>query len=94
MKCANSILRIPFAAKFLFLVFLLLGGQALARLDCSPVSNTNNDLRRTVAIASNLPGTGVHSMACGLAAVASKVTPIAAKVQPYNGPNAWSFLTF
>jgi len=28
-------------------------------------------------------------LASGLAAVASKTTPISAKVQPYNGPNAW-----
>ncbi len=73
-------------------VVVFLAGQmqfAEAKLDCSPTVNTSNDLPRTVAIASNLPGTGAHSMASGLAAVASKVTPIATKVQPYNGPNAW-----
>src|SRR5918999_2857656 len=64
-------------------------GFALAKVDCGPVTNTSNDLPRTVAIASNLAGTGAHALASGLAAVASKVTPIAAKVQPYNGPNAW-----
>ncbi len=73
-------------------VVLFLPGQiqfAEAKLDCSPTVNTSNDLPRTVAIASNLPGTGAHSLASGLAAVASKVTPISTKVQPYNGPNAW-----
>jgi len=60
-----------------------------AQINCGPVTNTGNDLPRTVAIASNLPGTGAHAMASGLAAVASKVTSIGAKVQPYNGPNAW-----
>lgn len=74
----------------LFLMLLPCGrGGALAKLDCGPVTYTTNDLPRTVAIASNLPGTGAHAMASGLAAVASKVTPIATKVQPYNGPNAW-----
>jgi len=78
----------------LILIFLLLPHSkfvdvVLAKVDCGPVTNTSNDLPRTVAIASNLPGTGAHSMASGLAAVASKVTPIATKVQPYNGPNAW-----
>src|SRR4026208_1409228 len=34
-------------------------------------------------------GTGAHAIASSLAAVASKGTAIAAKVQPYNGPNAW-----
>ena len=62
---------------------------AVAKLDCGPTVNTSNDLPRTVAIASNLPGTGAHAMASGLAAVASRVTPISTKVQPYNGPNAW-----
>jgi TRAP transporter TAXI family solute receptor len=78
---------LAFAAGVVFLA-----GQmqfAEAKLNCSPTVNTSNNLPRTVAIASNLPGTGAHSMASGLAAVASKVTPIAAKVQPYNGPNAW-----
>ena len=46
-------------------------------------------LPRTVAIASNLPGTGAHALASGLSAVGSKVTTMSAKVQPYNGPNAW-----
>jgi len=78
----------------LILIFLLLPhskfvGVVVGKVDCGPVTNTSSGLPRTVAIASNLPGTGAHSMASGLAAVASKVTPIATKVQPYNGPNAW-----
>ena len=60
-----------------------------AKLQCNLPTDQSANLPRTVAIASNLPGTGAHSMASGLSAVASKVTPIAAKVQPYNGPNAW-----
>lgn len=63
--------------------------DAAAKVDCSAVANTSNDLPRTAAIASNLAGTGAHALASGLAAVASRATPIAAKVQPYNGPNAW-----
>ncbi|MSP39599.1 MAG: TAXI family TRAP transporter solute-binding subunit [Deltaproteobacteria bacterium] len=76
------------------LAFLLapvggLHGIAAAKLDCSPTSNTSIALPRTVAIASNLAGTGAHALASGLSAVASKVTTMSAKVQPYNGPNAW-----
>jgi TRAP transporter TAXI family solute receptor len=63
--------------------------HAASKLDCSPVANTSTDLPRTVAIASNLAGTGAHALASGLSAVASRATPVAAKVQPYNGPNAW-----
>lgn len=70
-------------------VFPLDRAGAAAKVDCGPVTNTSNDLPRTVAIASNLAGTGAHALASGLAAVASRATPIAAKVQPYNGPNAW-----
>ena len=62
---------------------------AVAKLDCGPTVHPSNDLPRTVAVASNLPGTGAHAMASGLAAVASRVTQISTKVQPYNGPNAW-----
>jgi TRAP transporter TAXI family solute receptor len=62
---------------------------ASPKLDCGPVTNKSNDLPRTVSIATNPPGTGAHSIAAGLAAVASKATAIAAKIQPYNGPNAW-----
>ncbi len=64
-------------------------GIAEAKLDCSPTAEKSIALPRTVAIASNLPGTGAHALASGLSAVASKVTTMSAKVQPYNGPNAW-----
>jgi uncharacterized protein len=64
-------------------------GIAEAKLACGPTVNKSNDLPRTVAIAANPAGTGAHALASGLAAVASKVTQISAKVQPYNGPNAW-----
>ena len=67
----------------------LLAGSAEAKLDCGPVTNKSNDLPRTVAIGTNPAGTGAHALASGLAAVASKTTSISAKVQPYNGPNAW-----
>jgi TRAP transporter TAXI family solute receptor len=89
MKSINLSLRMVLAMSLLTLPLHPLGAVATAKVDCSPVTNMSNDLPRTVAIASNLPGTGAHSMASGLAAVASKVTPIATKVQPYNGPNAW-----
>ena len=79
-----------------FVLLVLIGltcvprdAAAAAKVDCGPVTNTSNDLPRTVAIASNLAGTGAHALASGLAAVASRATPVAAKVQPYNGPNAW-----
>ena len=62
---------------------------AQAKLDCGPASNKSDALPRTVAIGTNPAGTGAHAIASALAAVASKATPIAAKVQPYNGPNAW-----
>ena len=64
-------------------------GIAEAKLDCGPATNKSNDLPRTVAIGTNPAGTGAHALAAGLAVVASKGTPISAKVQPYNGPNAW-----
>jgi TRAP transporter TAXI family solute receptor len=60
-----------------------------AKIDCSPVSNTSNDLPRTAAIGTNPAGTGAHSLGSGLAAVASNATPISVRVQPFNGPNAW-----
>jgi len=62
---------------------------AQAKLDCGPTANKNDALPRTVAIGTNPAGTGAHAIASSLAAVASKGTAIAAKVQPYNGPNAW-----
>ena len=73
----------------LLLALALVADPAAAKLDCSATSNTSIALPRTVAIASNLPGTGAHALASGLSAVASKVTTMSAKVQPYNGPNAW-----
>jgi uncharacterized protein len=89
MKRVNIGLRISLALNFLFLAYFPIDQRAWAKVDCSPVTNTSNDLPRTVAIASNLAGTGAHALASGLSAVASRATPIAAKVQPYNGPNAW-----
>jgi uncharacterized protein len=62
---------------------------AQAKLDCAPSSAKSDTLPRTAAIGTNPAGTGAHAIASALAAVASKATPIAAKVQPYNGPNAW-----
>jgi uncharacterized protein len=64
-------------------------GIAEAKLACGPTTNKGSDLPRTVAIAANPAGTGAHALASGLAAVASKVTQVSAKVQPYNSPNAW-----
>src|SRR5919106_1653916 len=88
MKGIDVGLRILLPLVLAFLPYVQ-PGSALAKIDCGATTNTRSDLPRTVAIASNLPGTGAHAMASGLAAVASKVTPIATKVQPYNGPNAW-----
>lgn len=79
-----------FVRMVLILLTCLLQAEAVAaKVDCGPVINSSNDLPRTVAIATNLAGTGAHALGSGLAAVASRATPIAAKVQPYNGPNAW-----
>ena len=89
MKRVHFALRISLALNFLLFINLPFHGRAWAKVDCGPVTNTSSDLPRTVAIASNLAGTGAHALASGLAAVASRATPIAAKVQPYNGPNAW-----
>ena len=63
--------------------------MAEAKLDCGPTVNKSNDLPRSVAIGTNPAGSGAHAIASALAAVASKATSISAKVQPYNGPNAW-----
>jgi uncharacterized protein len=60
-----------------------------AKLDCGPTLNKSIELPRTIAIGTNPAGTGAHAIASGLAAVASKTTQVSAKVQPYNGPNAW-----
>jgi TRAP transporter TAXI family solute receptor len=89
MNISTTGLRIILAFIFLFCPGSQFRGSAEAKLDCSPTSNTSTALPRTVAIASNLAGTGAHALASGLAAVASKVTTMSAKVQPYNGPNAW-----
>lgn len=62
---------------------------AQAKLDCGPTVNKNIQLPRTIAIGTNPAGTGAHAIASALAAVASKTTQVSAKVQPYNGPNAW-----
>ena len=81
-----------FLGASLFGVLLLAMPQPLvlaAKIDCGPVVNRSTDLPRTAAVATNPAGTGAHSIGAGLAAVASKTTPIAARVQPYNGPNAW-----
>jgi len=89
MKRVHFALRISLALHFLLFINLPFHGRVWAKVDCGPVTNTSSDLPRTLAIASNLAGTGAHALASGLAAVASRATPIAAKVQPYNGPNAW-----
>ena len=64
-------------------------GSAEAKIDCTPTAEKSIALPRSVTIASNLAGTGAHALAAGLSAVASRVTTMSAKVQPYNGPNAW-----
>jgi TRAP-type uncharacterized transport system substrate-binding protein len=69
--------------------FLAAQASAAAKLDCGPTANKSDALPRTAAIGTNPAGTGAHAIASALAAVASKATPIATKVQPYNGPNAW-----
>lgn len=73
------------------LIFFLVGQAPLAngKLNCGPTANRTDALPRTAAIGTNPAGTGAHAIASALAAVASKATPIAVKVQPYNGPNAW-----
>jgi uncharacterized protein len=73
------------------LTFFLVGQASLAtaKLDCGPATNKSDALPRTAAIGTNPAGTGAHAIASALAAVASKATPVAVKVQPYNGPNAW-----
>ncbi len=78
--------------KLLAAAALLLAGQmhsAEAKLDCGSSTNKSVQLPRTVAIGTNPAGTGAHAIASALAAVASKYTQVSAKVQPYNGPNAW-----
>jgi len=76
----------------LTLAFLLVAAQVQiveAKLDCGPTVNKSIQLPRTIAIGTNPAGTGAHAIASALAAIASKSTQVSAKVQPYNGPNAW-----
>ena len=89
MKGVNALIRIVLVINILLLPYWQLVEPALAKVDCGPVTNKSNDLARTVAIGTNPAGTGAHSFGAGLAAVASKATSISARVQPYNGPNAW-----
>lgn len=79
-------------AAFFGLLLSAMPHPLAAKVDCSPVANTSNDLPRTVAIGTNPAGTGAYAIGATLAAVGSKATPISAKVQPYNGPNAWMSL--
>lgn len=81
--------RILLAINFLLLPLGQSAEEASAKIDCGPVTNKGSDLPRTVAIGTNPAGTGAHSLGAGLAAVGSKATSISARVQPYNGPNAW-----
>ena len=92
---------LPRVKKFLaiagMLMLLVAHGQrpgfaAAAKLDCGPVIDKSEKLPRTLAIGTNPAGTGAHALGSGLAAVASKATPVSVKVQPYNGPNAWMTL--
>jgi len=89
MKLANTGLRMFLASQLLVLPLFSLPDAKAAKLDCSSGGSASNDLPRTAAIATNPAGTGAHALGAGLASVASKVTGIALKVQPYNGPNAW-----
>ena len=88
-KIKVYLLRVMFFGIFLSLIPQGATLVSAAKVDCSRVSNTTTDLPRTASIGTNPAGTGAHSIAASLAAVASKATSIAAKVQPYNGPNAW-----
>lgn len=81
--------RARFFAAVLTLAQLIVAAGASAKVDCGPVTNKSNDLARSVAIGTSPAGTGAFSLGSGLAAVASKATPIVAKVQPYAGPNTF-----
>lgn len=78
-----------------YIIALLLVPQALlidfanAKINCGPVVNKSNELPRSAAIGTSPAGTGAFSLGSGLAAVASKVTTIVAKVQPHAGPNTF-----
>lgn len=82
-------LQILLAVNFLLLPLGQWAHAAAGKIDCSPLTNKSSDLPRTVAVGTNPAGTGAHSLGAGLAAVGSKATSISARVQPYNGPNAW-----
>lgn len=84
-RCVKN--PLAFAAVVVFLAGPMQFAEA--KLDCGPVTVAGNDLPRTAAIATNPVGTGAHALAAGLASVASKVTGVNLKVQPFNGPNAW-----
>ena len=85
----NNFQLVSLAMAFMLSPLGYFRGIAAAKLDCSPTAEKSTVLPRTVTIASNLAGTGAHALAAGLSAVASRVTTMSAKVQPYNGPNAW-----
>lgn len=89
MRFLGMTLRTFIAIHFLFLPCWHWARPAWAKIDCGPTADKSNNLPRTAAIGTNPAGTGAHAIASGLAAVASKATPISVKVQPYNGPNAW-----
>ena len=89
MTGANIGLRVFLVLQLLLLPLISLPNALAAKLDCSSAGSGSNDLPRTAALATNPAGTGAHALGAGLASVASKVTGISLKVQPYNGPNAW-----
>jgi hypothetical protein len=89
MKQVDRLIGILLGASFLFLPQWRLVGTAAAKLDCGPVTNKSNDLPRTAAIGTSPAGSGAHSLGSGLAAVASKATPMTVKVQPFSGPNTF-----
>jgi hypothetical protein len=92
MKNAIIVTRFLLAISFLILPPWPNAHGASAKLDCGPITNKSENLPRSIAIGTNLAGTGAHALGSGLAAVASKVTSVTGKVQPYNGPNAWMTL--
>ena len=85
----DSAMRKLVVVGFLTALALSQAASAAAKLDCSAATSKSDALLRTAAIGTNPAGTGAHAIASALAAIASKATPIAVKVQPYNGPNAW-----
>ena len=89
MTGANISLRVFLVLQLLLLPLISLPDASAAKLDCSAAGSASSDLPRTAALATNPAGTGAHALGAGLASVASKVSGISLKVQPYNGPNAW-----